>query len=278
MSRAINVLVDNTGRVYRCDGYSQVSAGDCVVWGDGQAPGLAVKNGWLYLLSEVGTLTAVQAVSPGVRHISAVRWMDRIYWTTGLDQGFIKQGQAFSWGREGFDESVNTNKKFYAPPPAQRLEAFAGRMIVGSGGSVHYSELWEPGLWRDGANHLAFAGEISLLASVADGLWVSDSRFIYWLNGLDPNGWIPIQKAEYPAINGQVVKIPAEETSYDGLIGTGMALKVGTPRGILTLGANGFIVNETLKNIEWDKPPYLMTALQGAAVKYGDHVYFTYEP
>lgn len=279
MCRAVNVLIDDSFRPARCEGYSLVSSGNCVAWGDGLNPGLAVRDDVLHLLAENGSMEPVASVAPGCVHISAVRWIDRLYWTTGQSQGFIQGGHNHAWEQDGYIDP-DEDKAFFDPPACHLLEYFAGRMLMATrDGLVRYSEMWNPGLFQAGFGYLRFASEdVSLLAAVGDGFWVSDERGIYWLGGLDPSGWIPVLKADYPAVLGQAVKVPAEGTPYDNLKGTGMAIKAGTARGLVTLGAGGFIMNDTANTIDFDSSPWLLSAVRGAAGAWGGQAYFTYEP
>lgn len=278
MSRAVNVLVDDTGRGERSPGCTLKDAAVDIIWGDGYAPGLAIKNGNLCLLGESGGITAVQALTDTPKTLSAARFADMLFWTTGVEMGYIKNGQSFAWSRATYVPDYFQDQHFDGPLMGDILCAFAGRIFIASGRNLVYSVQWHPFLYRTGAYHLVFFDPITMVAPVADGLWVSDGNEIFWLDGLDGNKWVPISKGRFGVIPGQCALVNADDTPYEKISHTGYAVKAGTNKGIITLGANGFVGYDTARTLETEKDPYPLQAATGCGGVMGGHFLISYEP
>lgn len=87
---------------------------------------------------------------------------------------------------------------------------FSGYMYVSNGQWLYYSdphglELFNP------LNYLGFAANITLFAPVQDGVFIGTNKGIHFMNGRDPSTSILVDRADYGAIPGTLVYIPASQ-------------------------------------------------------------------
>jgi len=132
------------------------------------------------------------------------------------------------------------------PPPGTLLEVHAGRIYIGDGPVVWYTEPGAFGLLRPSRNFLQFEDTVDLLAATIDGMFVSADQ-TYFLHGTDPEQMWPARLASYKAIRGTVAEV-------DGaLIGDGSSPGVHimwlSERGICAAGQGGSFENLTEKRL-----------------------------
>lgn len=277
LARAVNVVVDDTGRVDRVKGFSQLLAGNCHSLFVGIDDVLVVKDDWLCRLApDFSTAVPLRELSPGMR-VSYAEIFGRVYYTNGREQGYVAGGADNVWIMDEYT-GPDTDKVFSGPPLGHLLEYQNGHLYVASEDRVYISERFYPGLFWLAGRFLSFEGRVSLLAGVADGMWIGDGRGIYWLAGLDPDAQELAQKTSYSVIEGTACRVPPEALPYDNLTGAGEVVKVGTAQGLCLLGPSGFFVNETYVKINPDQSPYLFQGALGAGGIFEGAYVYTVEP
>ncbi|MBU2550426.1 MAG: hypothetical protein KKB20_18615, partial [Proteobacteria bacterium] len=275
----INILIDPTGRAGRRKGYSQAGTGDFRDLFSSGGTALCVKDDELCLLGSDLATTALRPVTPGAR-MSYAAARGKVFWSNGFENGYVRHGMNFSWEPEPHDErDVEEDTVFAASVPlGHLLEWFNGRMLIGQEEVVWHSERFYPGLYPLSRRQLHLTSRVRMIQRVSGGVWISDEGGIHWLGGMDPAGWDQDQKADYPAIEGAVVKVPGSRTGFEALYEAGLVVLVMTTRGVCLAGPDGFFANLTEERIEHDKSPWPFRALAGAAVVIGDQAVFTLEP
>ncbi|MHC1788993.1 hypothetical protein [Solidesulfovibrio sp.] len=183
---AVNVDVLDSGRRAKTrPGFGLALPGD---WRDGYtAPdgrAYAVKDNVLVeVLGDLSTRPLAALATSG-----RVAWAaldDLVFWTSGVESGMIRAGEALAWGGKVYPEASEAGR-YVAPPPGTVLAGFAGRVWIGAGPLLHYTDGDDGQFYQDAANYLEMPGEITVLAPVDDGLYVGTTAGVWFLAGTDP--------------------------------------------------------------------------------------------
>jgi hypothetical protein len=79
------------------------------------------------------------------------------------------------------------NTPFLTPlPPGDFICWHSGRLYTAKNGALYFSEAMRPHLHDPAHNVIPFSGHIAFVESVVDGLYVGDSRGVWFLGGTDP--------------------------------------------------------------------------------------------
>jgi hypothetical protein len=79
------------------------------------------------------------------------------------------------------------NTQFLTPMPAgEFITWLGGRLYTAKFGTLYFSEALRPHLYNRAHNVIPFSGYISFVEAVTDGLYVGDSRGVWFLGGTDP--------------------------------------------------------------------------------------------
>lgn len=78
--------------------------------------------------------------------------------------------------------------QFLAPlPPGHTVRWHNGRLFTARPGEINFSEALRPHLYNPAHNVIPMSGDISFMESVGDGLYVGDSRGVWFFSGEDPS-------------------------------------------------------------------------------------------
>ena len=94
-------------------------------------------------------------------------------------------------------------------PSGEFITWLAGRLYIARGNTLYFSEAGRPHLHTPAHNYIQFSGLITFIESVSDGIYVGDSRGVWFLSGNDPVKFEQILVNINRAIRRSGVKIPA---------------------------------------------------------------------
>lgn len=81
----------------------------------------------------------------------------------------------------------NCDTQFLIPMPAgEFITWLGGRLYTAKHEALYFSEALRPHLYNPAHNVIPFSGSISFVEAVADGMYVGDSRGVWFLGGTDP--------------------------------------------------------------------------------------------
>jgi len=203
LAEAVNCDIDDTGRISRRYGQVHISAdafddafcdkGDCFV----------VKNrtsdSAIYQLSaDLVTLTGVRSgLSKGAR-VSFVQVGDQTYYTNGYQNGVIEGGSSSPWPT--LLAGATTTREFYQAPTGTKLAWFDGHMLIVKDNVVWITERYEYGKVRMAKSFWQMGTNITMIKSVAGGIWISDQGETGFVSG---EGHIAdlgyLKKSSFPA-------------------------------------------------------------------------------
>ncbi len=149
--------------------------------------------------------------------------------------------------------------KYYEVMPAgQLIEHFNGHLYVAKGSEMYCSLPMGFQLFDTRNKKKRFKGYIKLMASVDDGMFVSDSTSIYWLSGGRPEDLTMRKVADYPAIQGAYIQ------GERSVAGDGIKEKIVyflTTKGIGVGTSGGSFTNVTYRKYQLSGTPQYGSAL-----------------
>jgi len=209
---ANNMLIGRAGELYSRLGSRQLFAG-----GSCHSP-VNTPSGLLFACDkDDGLGTAIMQARPDstgslvISEIARIQhpenwlsWFELAgdYWfSTQQERGIITADhQLTSWPNSTEMMSADNTLKYARLPFGRHIERHGKSVISATGQAVFYSEPSQEILMRELENIWPAEGSVRLLASVQEGLYVSDDKSIWFLSGIDCRKWVSRKVLNYPAI------------------------------------------------------------------------------
>lgn len=99
-------------------------------------------------------------------------------------------------------------------PPGEFITWLAGRLYTAKNGVLYFSNALRPHLYNPAHNFVQFSGHISFIEAVTDGMYVGDSRGVWFLSGTDPTKFEQQFVSSCRAVKRSSIKMPPEH--FDG--------------------------------------------------------------
>lgn len=262
-AEAYNVEFDITGAVSRRLGYA---ATDIVVpahsFFDAGEYCLFVTANKLCSLGMDYTMNELRiTLTPG-KYMSYCQLANMVLYMNGSESGVIKEGVSYTYIKPPDTRYPDNTREYSDPPIGSIIRSFSGRVYIAQGNTLWYSEPYGPSLFRLATNYIPFPAKIVMVAPVLDGIFVSTTRKIYFLQGKDPKQFQQIVIAHYPAIEGTDVEVDGIALNA-GKISPLPVQMFTTTTGICVGAAGGKLENLTFDSLEYPK------SLRGCAVYTG---------
>jgi len=277
LQAAVNVDIDDTGRISRRKGFEQKLAGSFhSLFSDGGVC-LCVTGDALSILNGDFTTTPIRNVTRGAK-MSYVQVEDKTYYTNGFETGYVYNSLSWSWVATELP-GPDTDRTFNHPPTGKFLEYYKGRMYVAQGDTLWYSEPFSLNHFDLHRGFVRFGKPIVMVKAVTSGIFVSTVDRTFFLSGDSPaTGYIRIRVADYAALsysaitlNGRLSFGPGGEPSIESDTGNQSALWI-SKKGICYGAYDGGLVNLTKDKID------LPESLEGASLIIDDRYIALIEP
>jgi hypothetical protein len=262
LTLAYNVEIDKSGQVSRRHGFAPTvrtevchslfcDGGDC----------LFVSGDSLYKLNPDYSRIGLRSGMTLNARLDCVQVVNRIYYVNGYELGYVEGDHSYVWSIPTQLATRPTFRQFSNPPTGHLVEHHNGRMYVAKDNVLWHSEPFAYNLFDYARNYIWFESKIQMVKSVFAGIFVSDMKRTYFLQGLHPTEFMRKVVCTYPAIMGTAVKI---DGSYIGEGYPERAVIWASDNGIcLGLPDGGF------KNLSVSKIEYPNSNL-GSAVAFED--------
>lgn len=247
LSIAVNIDIDDSGMPERRKGHTLTSlTGDCHSLFCDKGECLFVKDDGLFIFHSDYSSTGIRNVTKDVR-MDYVQTSEGIYYLNGYERGRVLASISYAWD-VGDYVGPETTKTFSNPPTGHLLELYNGRMFIAKDDVVWYSEPFAYGAFNLAKNYIQFSSKIKMLKAVVDGLYVSDSKAIYFHKGGFPAEFQQIKVADYPAIEGTAVKGSGSRVGLEEKI-QGNVILLGAEKGLCIATPGGSFINLTERKI-----------------------------
>lgn len=274
-SQAVNVSIDERGLVTLRNGDTLANpgefhslfcdGGDCFIIQE------RTNDAALMRVAADLSLSGIRSgLTKGQRMSFAQANYDTFY-SNGIENGYIRGGVSAAWPVETY-YGPDTNTSF-GPAPVGDLIAFrpGGGMLIASGPVLHFNRFpFNFGLYA-GTDIVQFGSDITMIAPVAAGTFVSDGERTWFLQG---ESWFDTTQklaAEYPALTGSLAhnKVTLRDMGLDS---SGFGRIWASTEGVcLGLDDGSFI------NLTDDKIDYPAGHSTGACVTTKSHIIHTVE-
>lgn len=233
-TKAVNVDIDKTFKPSRRDGKEKKLSGDFrSIWTGGVT--LAVKDGNLVSINPDTFSTALVKSNVGVSRMYYAEIGDKVYFSNGTVMGYVEDGIAYNL-------PVPTIEFKRAMPAGELLTFFKGRLLVAKGPCIYYSDAADYDQYDGRSGIVQFKSDVTLMAPVNDGLFVSDASGTYFMRGTSPEKWSKERVADYGAKKMPPAKIRDMQL---GDYTVGNPVMWVSQRGLCVGGDGGFLKNLT---------------------------------
>ena len=270
---AVNITIDNTGRPVTRKGSVLLESGtfhsvwakdnNCFVIYDSNSPSGA-------LIYKLGTDLSLSFVNYELTEGKPMAFCDvngDTYYSNGVENGVIVNGISWAepWPTCTYDKTF-VKDSFSNAPIGQFIEFYKGRIIIAQDSILWFSEPNSVSMFDLEKNFWQLDSTIQMIKPVESGLFVSDKRYTWFLQGTSPNDFKQIKVASYPAHYGSVATDYTEIDDLD-LGEVGEAAVWSSKKG-LCLG----LPSGRMKNITKERLEYPQTFAKGACLVKDYHV------
>jgi len=163
-----------------------------------------------------------------------------VYYMNGFEFGFLDGQKSNAWPASVWPR--NTHAPFIVVTAGNHLDMLSGRFIISYDDEIRFTEqgLW--GIMDANRNWRQMESRILMICTVNTGVFVSDEKSIWFLDGRDPNKWDAKKVLSYPAIEFQ--RYPGIiDPSQFGFETSSPAVLFGTKNGPVVGLQDGSCVN-----------------------------------
>jgi len=233
LSECLNVDIDDEFMPHRRDGYGvsvQSGSGFHSLWSNGEIC-LVVYGVNLMKVKTDYSLSTIKA-NAGSGSVSYADVPPKIFLTNENIIGYVENSV--------FSDFLLPSDMTYKilMPPGQLVEWYHGRLIVARGNDLWWSDAMAPMIRDERRNFKSFPSKISMMGSVADGIWLADQQNTYFLSGADIKDSVLMQKSNKPAIFGTSLKCDSQD--INDLESSGQIVVWLSENGVCVGGAQGY--------------------------------------
>jgi hypothetical protein len=208
LSTGEDILIDKFGKIVSARGNSLVASGNyhsgfdlennsflaALDYATGSALYICIPD-----TSGAITLTGIRSGMTRGARIS-YRWVDgRVYYMNGFEKGIINDNnRSVDWT---VSEWPRETEDVYLPTPTGKFfDIISGCFVIASGNEIIWTEAGMWGIVNENTSWERLESEIRMVYSVGTGMYISDSKAVYWCAGMNPNEWTFRKVLDYPAI------------------------------------------------------------------------------
>lgn len=216
LAEAVNVDIDDTGRVSRVKGYLATDRTEASrsIFSNGTTC-LFVSGTTLYRLEQNYSRTALLAsLTPGAI-MAYLPIGDVIYFSNGRQSGMYANGVVSGWSDTAY-VGPTTTKRFSSPPAGGHLEVFNGQVYIASGNTVYFTERYAYSRVNMAANFLPFEGQVGMVKAVQSGIYFGTDKGTYFAQGTNAGNLVLHTIDRDRMLEHSAVKIDGSELKLQG--------------------------------------------------------------
>lgn len=247
---AVDVVIDKAGKLVSRRGTKLVKSGNYhsrFVLDDGSFYIIEKRESDSALFKAVpandGSVDLYGMISdmPKEARFDYVHIGNRIYYCSGYQNGVIENDTPSPWPIQIWT-GPKSNIEMKAPPVGEHIDFLAGRALLSRGDELFYSEHGLVGLVDETKNRVRLESDIIMICAVQFGAFISDSKYVYFVSGNDPNEWKCKKVLNYPAIEWSREQ-GLIDPSFFGLESRDLSILFGTINGPVIGLPDGTAVN-----------------------------------
>ncbi len=202
-----DVLIDKTGGIVSARGNSLLNAG-------AYHSGFDIGDGTFLAALDYSIGSALYKCIPkadGSLDINGLRsgmtkgarisycWVDdKIYYMNGFEKGIVDEDVSTDWT---VSEWPRETEDVYLPTPTGKfLDMISGCFVIASGNEIIWTESGIWGIVNENTSWERLESDITMIYALETGVYISDTRSVYWCAGLNPREWNFKKVLNYPAV------------------------------------------------------------------------------
>ena len=214
---AVNVDIDDTGRISRRKGFTQRVAGNYHSLFCHNDTVLCVTGDAFCVLNADYSATPLRNVTLDAR-VSYCPVDDKIYYTNGYETGYVFNNLSYAW-TQGDYVGPDTDKVLSNPPVGSALAYYNSRVYVAQGKVLWYSEPFNYNSFNFHQNFIQFEAQIIMVRPVSTGIFVGTDKNTYFMSGANPVeglnrlpicNYAPLKHSDI-SLNGRLVLNPESD-------------------------------------------------------------------
>lgn len=239
LNRAEGVDLGNRRNLERRDGFRSVATVAATwthsLWSDNDEICLYMADDKMYRLHTDFSSTLLDS-GFDLRRMNYAKVGWNVYFTNGSEIGCFESGvvRALTVPTEAFKERMR---------PGHLMAYYNHSLYVAVNNVLYCSDPVFVEQYDIRKGLIPFPSRITMLSPVLDGLWVSDSKNVYFLQGANMYDFQTIPKATYPALERSAVNTDTVYLSGDN---TSQCVVFSTTQGICVGFSGGSFVNQTI--------------------------------
>jgi len=256
LSEAVNIDIDESRRISRRRGMTATAlTTPCHSLFYKNGVGLVVSNDTLYGVDRGFNLTTIRDELELNAKMYYCYVNGQVYYSNNFQNGFVEDNINYDWIARPY-VGIDTYKAFSSPPLCTLIEYHSSRLYIVVGNkTIVYSEPFAFSWFNLASNYLMFSSEITMIASVGTGIYISDATGVYFYFGKSPKSFEIQKVSSSPAIAGTMVKTQGKfiNRGVDGEVPVWTAtdgIYVGEVNGTVTNLTKDFLMLPSGSGIE----------------------------
>lgn len=246
---AMNIRITPDGRPCRREGKTllkAISNPHSLFCDGGEA--LFVASSTLYLLGTDFNYTSIASLTSN-DYMAYAQVHNRIYYTNGIDLGYVEDGIAYDWEKTTDYVGPTTQRGLSGPFAGSHLGWHGGRMYISKDTALWWSNYLAID-WYDMARNFAqFGTPIRMIKPVDGGLYLSTCKEIIFLKGSVPGEFKKDTVADYPALEWSDAIGYIDGQNFIGLGLSGPCAMWTTREGAMVGSPEGKVINLNKKKV-----------------------------
>jgi hypothetical protein len=187
LGKAYNTDIEVTGRISRRKGFTATVRTESVynLWSNG-TDCLFMVGSSLYRLNADYSRTGLRSGMTANQKISFCSIGDKIYYSNGFENGYVKGDASYAWTGEKYVGP--SNFKVFSDPPAGSIVAYYNASIyVVVGNTVYWSEPFGYSWFDLSRCFVQFESRVRMFRAVKDGIYAGIDKEVFFLSGKIPS-------------------------------------------------------------------------------------------
>jgi len=252
---AADVDINDKGRIHLTQGGFTVLEAETFysLWRD-ERDTYVCKGSNLYLVNaDLSTTLLYTGLNGDWVYFCQVQ--DEVLFSDGLAHKTIKAQEVIPWPYTD-RRSSKSLKHMLQVPPAINLTFYLGRVFFTIGDTLFWTELNLLGLYSPAHNHITFEDDITVVAAVEQGLFISTDEKTWFMRGSDPHTFKQSKAPVGPAIHRRSVALQRRDGFQLGLnqpgdcifFTTNYGAAIGTSYGEIVILNQNTVMYPQVKN------------------------------
>ena len=208
---ALNVDIDQTGRVSRRRGYERLNSTPCHSLWNGAGRTYCVADGWICTVEEDFSYTQRALLQHPNEKVWFLNVNGDVFWSNGLENGILRFGTIPEAWSFLMPQSESDPRSLSPMPEGKCLELYNGRIWAARENAMFCSEPLGYQACDMARNWLMFESEVRMIRAVSTGLYVGTATEVNYIEGPTPAEFTRTVVSDSPVVQGTCAMIDGRQ-------------------------------------------------------------------